>query len=110
MWEGWPALADQRDLEYRVCGAVAEPLPSRQESQSSIPKSQQNKNWKMPILPPPSYYASFSLRKPGNAHKPHTQRLVTTRAPNSHRDNDSDVLLTYQSHLPGPFSCFHQML
>lgn len=30
-------MADQRDLECRVCGSVAEPLLSRQESQSSIP-------------------------------------------------------------------------
>lgn len=37
MWEGWQVLADQRDLECRVCGSVAEPLLSRQESQSSIP-------------------------------------------------------------------------
>lgn len=37
MWEEWQVLADQRDLECRVFGSVAEPLPSRQESQSSIP-------------------------------------------------------------------------
>lgn len=64
MWEGWQVLADQSDLECRVCGSVAEPLLSRQESQSSIPNIPTEQKLEDAYYASPKLLCLTSLRKP----------------------------------------------
>lgn len=67
MWEGWQVLADQRDLECRVCGSVAEPLLSRQESQSSTPNIPTEQKLEDAYYASPKLLCLTFLKKTGKA-------------------------------------------